>query len=623
MSPIVIKDYHTKAIAGIAATTLFAVSPSLAATSTDLGAKSGSDIKSVSLVLKLRNPAKLATFVQNVTNPRSSVYHQFLSVADFTAAYAPSANDVATVVTQLKAAGINVSDVSPNRLVIHANGSVDALNKYFSTSIHEYASGSDRYHAPALPVTIPAAVTNSVITVVGMSSQGIYHPKFSKQAAGEAQTLSSVPARQAGGTATGVPGQFTVGDVANLYQVNPLYSNGIKGTGRTIGIATLATFDPSDAYGYWSAIGLKVKANRIKQVHVDGGGDPVYGSDETTLDVEQSGGMAPQADIVVYDAPNTDQGFFDVFLQAVLDNQADSLSVSWGSPEIATTPELAAGQDELFLEAAAQGMSLFAASGDAGAFDINYSGGPYTLPQCSNTLTTDSPASSPYITAAGGLTIAGKQQHRFPTPVVNVLQDRPWGWNYLANYFNANYPQVGGYYGIAFPVGGGGGVSVNEPLPKYQQNLAGIRTSQPSQSLICQTPTGAADLIDLPENQAGRNVPDLSLNADPYTGYLVYFGGTWYAGYGGTSFVAPQLNGIAALLAQSAGSRLGLLNPIVYRLARQGSYGKNGAFNDITTADNLGFQAGQGYDPASGIGSLNTANLAQAIGNDQGEIEGN
>jgi subtilase family serine protease len=123
----------------------------------------------------------------------------------------------------------------------------------------------------------------------------------------------------------------------------------------------------------------------------------------------------------------------------------------------------------------------------------------------------------------------------------------------------------------------------------------------------------------MPENQPGRNVPDLSLNADPYTGYLLYFGGQWSSGWGGTSFVAPQLNGIAALLGQAAGSRLGLINPALYRLARNNGYNQKGPFNDITSADNLGFQAGPGYDPASGIGSINAANLARALSQDGGE----
>ena len=605
-------------------TTLFSLTAALLVSATaasaavpqDLGSKNPSDVKSVSLVLKVHDLAALSQLAIDTTNPRSSSYHRFLSPAQFTARFSPSPAEVAAVVGDLQAAGIKVTDVAANRLVLKATGTVGALNRYFAVDLHEFVDGARRYHAPDRVPTVPSSVKGSVITVVGLSTEPIYRSRLTRTL--KAEGLEEVaPAFTASGTATGTPGRFTVGDVARLYQVAPLYRQGFKGQGRTVGIATLANFDPADAYAYWAAIGLTVKPNRISQVHVDGGSD-FNGADETALDVEQSGGLAPAADIIVYDAPNTDQGFLDVFVQAVIDNKVDTLSVSWGSPEIATTPALAAGQDQVFLQAAVQGISLFAASGDSGAYDINNSQSPYAFPGCTNTLTVDSPAASPFLTAAGGLTLAGAQKHHFATPAVNVVKDRPWGWNYLADYFNTNYPQYGGYYGVAFPVGGGGGVSVNEALPWYQQRTAGIRTSQPSQSLVCQTATGAADFIDLPDDQPGRNLPDLSLNADPYTGYLLYFGGKFYAGFGGTSFVAPQLNGILNIVGQATGGRLGLINPAIYRLARHGGY-EEGAFNDIATSDNLGFQATPGYDAASGLGSINAANLAAALSSDEGE----
>jgi subtilase family serine protease len=125
-----------------------------------------------------------------------------------------------------------------------------------------------------------------------------------------------------------------VGDVANFYDINPLYKAGINGRGQTVGIATLANFLPSDAYAYWSLIGLIILPNRITQVHVDGGGElsADAGSGETSLDVEQSGGLAPNAKIIVYDAPNTNPGIIDLFYKAASDNLVDSLSVSRAKP---------------------------------------------------------------------------------------------------------------------------------------------------------------------------------------------------------------------------------------------------------------------------------------------------
>jgi len=164
-------------------------------------------------------------------------------------------------------------------------------------------------------------------------------------------------------------------------------------------------------------------------------------------------------------------------------------------------------------------------------------------------------------------------------------------------------------------VGGGGGVSVNEDVPKYQKHLAGVKKSAAGQSLIVYpnypSTEGAEDLADLPAGFAGRNVPDLSLNADPYTGYLIYFGGEMVSGNGGTSFVAPQLNGITAVLSEVAHSRLGLLNPTLYRMSRHVSPNSWFApFNDIASGTNLHYHAVGGYDPATGLGSINAANLA-------------
>lgn len=554
------KTYHTLKGSGKGLALLLPLAVALLATSAsaqiDLGPAAGSEVKNVSLALKLHNRTQLETFVNNTITAGSPQFRQFLSVDQFTARYAPSAAEVQTVIKNLQAAGIQVTDTAANRLVLKASGTVAAFNRYFSVTIHDFAAAGGKYHAPVTLPQIPAAIAGSVVAVAGLSSEPIYHSQHKSAAFVSGEVPAVV--LPSSGTATGVPGSFTVGDVANLYQVNPLYKLGISGKGRTVGIATLATFDQTDAYGYWTAIGLKVKPNRITEVAVDGGAG-ADGADETTLDVQQSGGLAPNANIIVYEAPNTDQGFLDLFVNAVVDNKVDSLSVSWGAPEIATDPNLALAEDQVFLEAAAQGISLFASTGDAGAYDINDANLPFTFPSFTQTLTVDSPSSSPYITGGGGITLAGTQQHRFGT--VNVPKDRAWGWDYLQNYFDTNYAQLGGYFALAFPVGGGGGVSVNENLPDYQKHVPGVKKSAPNQSLIFYPNfpdlSGAQDLADLPAGFAGRNLPDVALNADPYTGYLLYFGGTMFAGNGGTSFVAPQLNGITALLGEVIHGRVG------------------------------------------------------------------
>ena len=593
----------------------------------DLGATAPATTETVSIILKLRNPGLLDDFIAASVNPQSPLYHRFLSVDQFSFLFAPSNGDIKQVTDYLKSLGIIINEIYDDNLVIKATGTAAQFNQAFSTTLHDYADNNGRrFHKPKGDHCVPGRLQNIVLYVAGLNTQASqFRPHHTNAhvtsaALGEAPPQVVLPAGN--GTATGVPGSYTTGDVANFYGVNPLYAKGITGKGKTIGIATLADFLPSDAYFYWSQIGLNVSQNRIRQVHVDGGGvlSKAAGSGETSLDVEQSGGMAPDANIVVYDAPNTEAGFVDVFYKAVSDNLVDTLSVSWGSPEIynflipgvsADTQAVLVAYHQAFAEAAAQGISTFAASGDSGAYDTN-STLPY--PQFSKILTVDSPGSDPYIIAAGGTTLPGNIQRLYG--VVNVPTEQVWGWDYFNPYMVANYgPASLDYY---FSVGGGGGVSVFWPTPEYQQQVPGVRKSEPNQvwTYFPNFPdtTVQSYLYTVPPHVKGRNLPDVSLNADPFTGYLLYSttDGGWKAGFGGTSFVAPQLNGIFALISQAKGSRLGLLHPQLYARKAQKPAGKSG-LRDITAGDNCFYVGMKGYDPGAGLGIIDAGALADAI----------
>jgi subtilase family serine protease len=154
-------------------------------------------------------------------------------------------------------------------------------------------------------------------------------------------------------------------------------------------------------------------------------------------------------------------------------------------------------------------------------------------------------------------------------------------------------------------------VSVYWKRPFYQLFTQGIRNSEKNQTLTYNDTTGPQVLLKLPGNFHGRNLPDISLNADPETGYIVVstVDGGATAGNGGTSFVAPQLNGISALLTQSSGRRVGFWNPQVYALQNIFGYGKWTGFNDIRQGDNWFYRGAGGYEPGSGIGTLNVANF--------------
>lgn len=596
-----------------------AVAAPLSPAATDLGPTAATDTITVSLVLKVKHPEALEAFVALSQEPFSPTYHRFLSTREFADLFAPSQGDIATITRFLGRFGITVNEVFADRLLIKATGTADAFNQAFSVDMHDVRKDGKRFHRHHHDPVIPLLLRDLLVAVEGLSNE----PKFTHRhhsITGNSPLVAPTPVLPRGGAiATGVPGSFTVGDTANLYNINPLYAAHIDGTGSTVGIVTLAGFDPADAFTYWNLIGLSVKPDRLTQVHVDGGGEisAAAGTGETCLDVEQSGGLAPGAKVVVYDAPNSDAGFIDLFYKAASDNAVDTMSCSWGLAEAFLFPEVVGVDNrpqmiafhQAFLEAAAQGISVFAASGDSGAFDVNDA---FNDP-VNNVLTVDHPANDPAITAAGGTTTPFTVNFGPGTPDFVVANEQVWGWDALEAYLVQNVDP--GFLHALFPVGAGGGVSTFWPVPFYQQGVRGIRKTEPGQSIIFDDGTGPVDLLDLPANFAGRNVPDVSLDADPFSGYLLFStpDGGLLSGFGGTSFVAPQLNGIMALVSQANhGRRLGLINPMLYRFKRQ--VGSNAPLVDITAGNNWFYAGIPGYDPGAGLGVLNVANFSAAVG---------
>ena len=315
-----------------------------------------------------------------------------------------------------------------------------------------------------------------------------------------------------------MPGSWTVTDFADYYNAVPLYKKGIDGTGRTIGIATLASFTPSDAYTYWNALGLKVSPTRITEIQVDGGsGAPgdMAGSDETTLDVEQSGGIAPGARVLVYEAPNTNQGFVDLFARAIDDNTADAISVSWGGWEIyadlanAPVANPVSGTDTssltalhaLFMQAGLQGQSMMAASGDAGAYDAN---DQQTPPDYSLALSIDSPGNDPAMTAAGGTTLPATFSFKDETPAGRGGDDSDRACVGLGLSGAAVHRAQAGSGGLRHRSGGRRRrVSVHFGVPGYQKGVAGVQVSQPDQQFIDEDTVPPTVIYTLPAGVRG------------------------------------------------------------------------------------------------------------------------
>jgi kumamolisin len=294
---------------------------------------------------------------------------------------------------------------------------------------------------------------------------------------------------------------------------------------------------------------------QVISVSVDGGTNspstPDSADGEVMLDIEVAGAIAPAANIVVYFAPNTDQGFLDAITTAVHDsaNQPSVISISWGSAESQWTSQALTNFDDAFQAAAAVGVTVCVAAGDNGSSDGLNDGSNHV----------DFPASSSFALGCGGTTLQASNEQ--------IVSEVVWD---------------------DLPNGGatGGGVSDVFPLPAWQNGV-----SVPS-------PSG---------QNGGRGVPDVAGDADPNTGYNVLVDGET-AVFGGTSAVAPLWAGLVARINQQLGKPVGFLNPLIYAQAVEAA-----AFHDITDGNNGSFNAAAGWDPCTGLGSPDGAKLLTAL----------
>lgn len=598
--------------------------------------------ETVSFVLKMRNEAVLERKVGN------GIYSHFLTVGQFARSYGQTAARISALEKYLRRFHLRTRAYA-DRLDVTATGTAGGFNHALAVSQSVYRSAAvpaSAGHAaqPAVTFTastdapkLPKSIASYVEAVLGLDN----YPSMASNAMHARVARPGKAARAAAATGQSLTdplGELQPQDFESEYGLGGVESQA-QGQGETLGIITFAAMHPADATRFWSAVGITTKPNRITLDNVDGGAKfgARFDSQESTLDVQQSGGVAPQANIIVYQAPNSDVGQIDAYAAAASQNKAGTVSCSWGESETLLaayaragkeSPALIKANDEFFLELAAQGQSSFTASGDSGAYAASSDLG-------SKNLSVQSTSDSPWTTAAGATTLPGTVGLT-DTQSVTIKAERAWGWDWQWPFWRQlGYPNEASA-ATHNVVGSTGGYSTAEARPAYQSKVAGISTFRAVPYLkptdyqrVLRTTlrepkawrvwTGGARSKAAPKsvkglNRRGRVVPDLSANGDPYTGYLLYYAGL-QAGWGGTSFVAPQLNGATAVIDSLLKRRTGFWNPEIYRLARS-------AHSPFTPLDATGsgntnlYYTGTAhalYNPGTGLGTPDLGAIEHAF----------
>jgi Pro-kumamolisin, activation domain len=516
-----------------------------------LGAVDGKQPLKLSVALQWRNQGELDALLRNLYDPSSSQYHQFLTPDEFRAEFAPTADEQQQVVNYLRGLGFQVTSVSSNGLLVDATATEAQAEQGFKVHINNYQAGSHRFFANDRSPTIPSSLGSVILSISGLDNSVKLHPEYPLSASGK-----SSPRKQ-----NANPTGYGPSDLAGAYDANPLKNANIQGSNQTVAVFELDGYKTSDVTNYFSFYGLGSPS--ITTVKVDGFlGLAGAGAIEAELDIEVVAAMAPKAAQIVYEGPNTTSGVNDTYNKIVTDNKAQVMTTSWGLCEAFSRNNELQTLDNIFKQGAAQGISMYAASGDSGAYDCSPS-----------TLSVDSPASDPYVTGVGGTTL--------------TLKGGSYG---SESVWNNSYGS------------GGGGLSSFFAKPTWQTG-PGVQNQY---------------------SNGKREVPDVSADADPNTGYAIYCtvsaAGCNSSGWievGGTSGAAPLWAGSTALinqyLLQQGKSRVGYVNPALYGLenAQQPSV----PFHDVMSGNNEFYPATPNYDLATGWGSPDINNIALDLAN--------
>ncbi len=610
------------------------------------------------LLLQLkRSPAQeqaLRQYIDDLHKPASPNYHRWLTAQEFGQRFGLAKQDLDTITSWLESYGLKVNLVYPSGLLIDFSGTAGQVHQAFHAEIHSFDVNGVKHFANATDPQIPAALAPAVAGVVSLHD-------FMPHAMHQMRPAYTF-------TAGGFQYQAVVpGDLAAIYNLNPLFSAATSGQGQTIVvIEDTNVYSTADWTKFRSTFGLSgYTGGSFTQVHpapptgTNNCADPgVNGDDiEAILDAEYASAAAPSAAIELASCANTSTFGGLIALQNLLNGASPPpiVSISYGECEAVNGAASNAAYNSAYQQAVAEGVSVFVSSGDAGAAGCDQNANKGTHGVGVNAF-----ASTPYNVAVGGTdfgdSYAGTNTTYWNTAntstfasALSYVPEIPWNdscagvllasaFGFSTTYGSGGFcnSSIASTYGYLTTAGGSGGPS-------------GCATGSPAiNKVVGGTCAGYAkpswqSLVGNPADGV-RDIPDVSLfAANGVWGHYYLFcysdpanGGTpctgapsGWSGAGGTSFAAPIVAGVQALVNQRTGSRWGNPNPTYYSLAAA-EYGASGnsscnstlglgaasscVFYDVTQGDiDVNCTGPQNcYTPSGANGVLSTSNSAYA-----------